>query len=393
MQLMSARPSPSLSLLLAASATLTGHAPAHADETGAAQSVGYRFNVYDEDALSGATLGDPRRYHVDSQQFALNTHVGDRNALSVNATQEVMSGSSPWYVIPGPDGKPIQVLSGATIRDHRSAISATLTHDAGGNDTRSVTVSYSRERDYRAAALGAERTVPLGAALTLGLGGSLSHDVIEPFDAVLYGRIRHAERNTVSAFASLSWVLNRSAVVESGIQLNYQAGYLSDPYKLVSVGAALDADTRPDRRSEAAWLVRYRLATTANAALHLDSRLAANSWGQHSLTLAASWYQSLRDGWQLVPGVRYYSQNRARFYAPFFTADAGPFFSSDYRLGAFGALAASLNLRKRFGHWEFSAGAERYHATTRYAFGGAALADPATISYARVFAGMDYHFD
>ncbi|MGH8041730.1 MAG: DUF3570 domain-containing protein [Rudaea sp.] len=387
------RPSPSLSLLLAASAALTAHTPAQADETGSAQSVGYRFNVYGEDALSAPALGDPRRYEVYSQQFLLDTVVGDRNTLSVNATHEVMSGSSPWYVIPGPDNKPIQVLSGATIRDHRSAATVALTQDAGGNDTRTVSASYSQERDYHSAALGAERTLPLSAALTLGFGGSFSHDVIEPTDAALYDRIHYAEKNTLSAFASLSWVLNRTDVVESGLQLDYQSGYLSDPYKLVAVGDALDPDSRPHRRSEAAWLVRYRSALTEHAALHLDTRLAANSWGQHSLTLEASWYQGLRDGWQLVPGVRYYSQSRARFYAPFFAAGSATFFSSDYRLGAFGALAANLNLRKRIGRWEFSAGAERYHATTSYALGGAALADPATLSYTRVFAGLDYHFD
>lgn len=391
MQLM--RPSPSLSLLLAASAALTGHNAARADETASEQYAGYRFNIYGEDALSAPSLGDPRRYEVYSQQFLLNTPVGDRNTLSVNATHEVMSGSSPWYVIPGPDNRPIQVLSGATIRDHRSAATVALTHDAGGNDTRTFSASYSQERDYHSTALGAERTLPLSSALTLGFGGSFSHDRIEPFAAMLYGRIRRAEKNTASVFASLSLVLDRVSVVESGIQIDYQSGYLSDPYKLVYVGDTLDPDTRPHRRGEVAWLVRYRRAVNDSGALHLDTRLAANSWGQRSLTLEASWYRSLRDGWQLVPGVRYYSQSRARFYAPFFAAAAGPDFSSDYRLGAFGAAAANLNLRKRIGHWEFSVGAERYHASTGYAIGGADSADPAVVSYTRAFAGLDYHFD
>jgi hypothetical protein len=140
-------------------------------------------------------------------------------------------------------------------------------------------------------------------------------------------------------------------------------------------------------------LLRYRYAATASASLHADSRVAWNSWGQRSLTLELAWYQGLRDGWQLVPGLRYYSQNRARFYAPFFNADSGQYFSSDYRLGGFGALSANLNLRKRFGHWEFSAGAERYRATTGYAIGGTDLADPSTVSFVRLFAGLDYHFD
>lgn len=388
------RPSASLSLLLAASAALVGQ-KTHADETTNAPIVGYRFNVYDEDSFAGAPIiGSDKRYHVDTQQLDFTGGVGDRNTLIVNATHEVMSGSSPWYSIPGPNNKPIQVLSGATIRDHRSAISASLAHDAGGNSTTTGTVSYSAERDYHATALGAEHTIPLNAALTLGFGGSLSHDIIEPTDARIFDRITHAEKNTYSAFGSLSWVLNKASVLESGVQINYEAGFLSDPYKLATVGDVQLPDTRPDRRSEAAWLVRYRFAATADASLHADSRVAANSWGQTSLTLEASWYQTLHDDWQIIPGVRYYSQDSARFYAPFFDAnDAGAFYSSDYRVGGFGAISGHLNVRKQFGRWEFVAGAERYHATARYAFGGADEANPGAVSYSRIFAGLDYHFD
>src|SRR5262249_45537761 len=131
------RPSPSLTLLLAASAALVGNKAAHGDETGTGTSVGYRFNVYDEDAFSAQpVVGSPERYHVDSQQLLFTTNVSDRYSLAVNATHEVMSGSSPWYLLPGPSAdKPIQIMSGASIHDHRSAVQAALTHDNGGNDT------------------------------------------------------------------------------------------------------------------------------------------------------------------------------------------------------------------------------------------------------------------
>ncbi len=389
---MATRPSASLSLLLAASAALLGAKPVRADDTGATHGVGYRFNVYDEDAMSAPVAeGDPRRYHVDTQQFSLDTALGNRNALSVNAVHEVMSGSSPWYLLPGPGNKPLEVLSGATIHDRRSAVTAALTHDNGGNDTHTFSASYSQERDYHATALGAERTLPLNSALTLGFGGSFSHDLLRPTDALLYGSVERAQKNTASVFGSLSWVLSKDAVIESGVQLNYQSGFLSDPYKLVVVGTTLQDDTRPDLRSEAAWLVRYRYAVNADAALHADARVAANSWGQHSLTLEAAWYQRLRDGWQLIPGLRYYTQDSARFYAPFFEAANERYFSNDYRLGGFGAVSLNLDVRKRFGHWELNAGAERYRATTGLALGGGDP-NPGTVSYTRLFAGLDYQF-
>jgi hypothetical protein len=388
---MAARPSASLSLLLAASAALLGTKPAQAEDTGT-HGVGYRFNVYDEDAMSAPVAeGDPRRYHVDTQQFSLDTALGNRDTLNVNAVHEVMSGSSPWYLLPGPGNKPLEVLSGATIRDHRSAVTAALTHDNGGNDTRTFSASYSQERDYHATALGAERTLPLNSVLTLGFGGSFSHDLLRPTDALLFHRVQRAQKNTTSIFGSLSWVLSKDAVIESGVQFNYQSGFLSDPYKLVVVGSTLQDDTRPDSRSEAAWLVRYRYAVNADAALHADARVAANSWGQHSLTLEAAWYQHLHAGWQLIPGLRYYSQDSARFYAPFFDSTNERYFSDDYRLGGFGAVSVNLDVRKHFGHWELNAGAERYRATTNLALGGSDP-NPGTVNYTRLFAGLDYQF-
>jgi Protein of unknown function (DUF3570) len=392
------RPSPSLSLLLAASAALIGTKAAYADDgnsdpTASDHHVGYRFDVYDEDASSGATLGDPRRYHVDSQQFDLVTAIGARDTLAFGATHEVMSGSSPWFVLPGANQKPVQVFSGATIHDHRNEAHAAWTRDSGGNDTTTLSASYSKERDYQATSVGAEHTLPLNAALTLGFGGSFSHDEIRPTDAELFDRIERAQKNTTSLFGSLAWVLDRASVLQTGVQLNYQTGYLSDPYKLVEVGSDLVDDTRPDKRMEAAWLVRYRRAFTPSGSLHLDYRFAWNSWGQHSQTIEAAWYQSIGDGWRIVPGVRYYTQDEARFYAPFFGDDHGNFYSSDYRLGAFGAIAANLNVRKRIGKWDFSVGAERYRATTGMALGGSDLPNPGVVSYTRYFAGLDFLFD
>ena len=315
-------------------------------------------------------------------------------ALDVNATHEVMSGSSPWYVAPGPDNRPIQVLSGATIKEHRNELRAAYTLNPGTSSSTTFSASYSDERDYRATAVGAERSFPLSGALTLGAGASFSHDIIEPTDAVLYDRVRHEEKNTGSAFGSLAWVLDKASVVQAGVQLNRSNGYLSDPYKLVSVGADILPDKRPDARTEAAALVRYRHAFMhPDAALHLDYRYAQDSWGVVAHTFDAAWYQHLAGGWQLIPGVRYYSQQAARFYQPFFLDGEHRFQTSDYRLGTYGAFSASLNVRKRIAHWELSGGIERYHASTSYGIDGSDAAVPGVLSYTRGFIGVDYSFD
>jgi len=388
--------SPSLAALMSAAAALVpaAHAQAQSETSAEADShISYRFNEYSEDSLApGPYSGDANRYRVLSQQFQLATRAGDTNALNVTATHEVMSGSSPWFVVPGQDNKPFQVMSGATIREHRSEVRASWTQNAGTSSDTTYSASYSTERDYHAAALGAERSIPLGNALTLGVGGSYSHDLIDPFDAAAFDRIAHAQKNTVSAFASLAWVLDRATVVQTGLQINHEQGFLSDPYKQVFVGDSVLHDSRPGERDEVAWLARYRRAFAGlDAALHLDYRYAQDSWGVVSHTLEAAWYQTLPAHWQIVPSLRYYSQQQARFYAPFFLdPGAHKFYSSDYRLGTFGAFSAGLNLRKRFGRWEFSGGVERYHGATDYAIGGADAAVPGVVSYTRAFIGIDY---
>lgn len=395
---MATRPalSPSLAALMGAAAALAPNAHAQTVVgTEGDSRVSYRYNEYGEDAFAGAAIGDPSRYKVYSQQFHLDTRLGTRGALDITATHEVMSGSSPWYVIPGPDNRPIQVLSGATIREHRNEVRVAYTLDPATSASTTFNVSYSQERDYHAMALGVERSFPLTPALTLGAGGSFSHDLIAPTDAVLYDRVRHEEKDTGSVFGSLAWVIDKSSVLQTGVQLNVENGYLSDPYKLVSVGDHIIGDARPGSRTEAAWLLRYRRAFSgADAALHMDYRYAQDSWGVVSHTLEVGWYMSLPSGWQLIPAGRYYSQQQARFYAPFFlNGGTHQFFSSDYRLGTFGALSASMNVRKRIAHWEVSAGLERYRAATDYALGGADSPVLGVVTYTRAFVGVDYLFE
>src|SRR5262249_37377019 len=156
--------------------------------------------------------------------------------------------------------QPVQVLSGATIREHRNEVRAAWTQGTGSAGGTTYSASYSTERDYHASALGVDRSIALDEAWTLGLGGSFSHDLINPTDAVAYGRVRHESKNTASLFGSLAWVIDRSSVLQTGVQLNSEHGYLSDPYKLVYVGGEIDHDTRPRTRDEVAWLVRYRRA-------------------------------------------------------------------------------------------------------------------------------------
>jgi Protein of unknown function (DUF3570) len=94
-----------------------------------------------------------------------------------------------------------------------------------------------------------------------------------------------------------------------------------------------------------------------DAALHLDYQLAHDDWGINAHTFAADWVQPLGDGWVVTPRIRYYSQDAADFYAPFFktvldnatNAIVLPEnFSSDQRLSGYGTLSGGLTVSKDF---------------------------------------------
>lgn len=384
-----------LAQLVAAAAALGISAPAGAQAAAAATELRYRISNYDEDRLSAPLAdGSAQRYQVDKQQFQLAHSLGDRDRVQIGLTREVMSGSSPWFNVPGPGGKPQAIMSGATIHDERQEVSLAWTRSADDGRATTLSASWSGEDDYRALALGAEREQRLGKALTLGYGFSYSLDDIEASDAELFGRVSDERKRVASAFASLAWVLDRDSVIQYGLQLTQSNGYLSDPYKLYYAGGPTLPDARPEQRTQGAALVRYRQAfVDRNAALHLDARWAQDSWGLRSQTLEAAWYQSLPREWKLIPNLRHYSQNSARFYAPYSRtrAEVMRFHSSDYRLSAFGAWSAGLEVRKSWAPVELVIGIDRYRAD----HGGWSGSDddPGLVSYTQVHAGFDYHFD
>lgn len=392
---MNERSSALLLQLLTATAALVAPTatPAQSDAAGGT-SISYRHGDYDEDRLEPAPLdGSDRRYRVRTEQFLLNTALGDSDQLSVGLVHEAMSGSSPWFSFPDADGDALQVMSGATIRDTRREVSAAWSRDRGAAGSLGASASYSAEDDYHAAALGLDWTRPLTAAIDLGLGASFSHDIIDPTDAAEFDRIDRAIKNSASLFSSLTFVLDRSTQLQAGVQLTHANGYLSDPYKRYYAGDRILPDTRPDQRTQGAFLLRWRRAfVEQDGALHLDYRLAGDSWGVRSHTVETSWYQSLPHDFRIVPGLRWYSQGAASFYAPFSAAGTvGRYHSSDYRLAANGSVSASIDVRQRIGAWEWVIGIERLRAHDALGFGGEP--DPGRVSYTQIQAGFDYHFE
>jgi hypothetical protein len=393
-----AKHSPALLALTASALAALG--PARAQEPAAAggPQVDYRYSNYREgdlpaDRISGS---DGRRYEIDTHQFRLTQPLGDETELSADLTYETMSGASPWYVIPGSGGRPVQVMSGASIRDKRADLLLGATRRRGRASS-SLSAGYSTEDDYRAVNVAVQGEFTLEDTVTTLSGGlGYSDDTLEPTQGATAVSVTRADRSATTVFAGYARVLDAATVVQSSLSYTLHDGFLSDPYKqayVVSAGATVP-DARPDRRGQIAWLTRLRrFFKGAGAALHADYRYYHDDWDIDAHTVDVAWHQRIGRSAAIVPGVRYYSQSQSYFYDPYYSQPrADGLASSDYRLSPYGALSANLTLAVDVAGWGASLRYERYDSDAGYALGKVNVENPGLVDFDIVSLGLKKAF-
>jgi hypothetical protein len=383
------------SSLLVSSLSLPGFTELMAAD-GELNELQYRYTLYDEEPLPLQMLagGDPDRYRIKSHQFSFKRELNERFTLRVEGIHESMSGSSPWYVIPDPQHGPLQIMSGATIKETRNEIMLALGINRN-TVVHSVQAGYSTENDYEAlfAAYTGEYEQD-NQHTTLLWGVSYSDDRLSPTDALLFGRIEHANKDSVSASFGITRVINRNALIQTGIQLTKQDGFLSDPYKEMWINGSIEFDHRPDTRTAFSWNSRYRqYFVGSDAALHADYRYYNDDWGVSAHTLELTWKQPLGTHFELAPSIRYHSQKAADFYIPAVTNGRQPrYWSSDYRLATYGALRYRLSATWRAESWSLALNADIYNSKESLALSGPQFDTPALVDFWRISLGWQVHW-
>lgn len=348
----------------------------------------YLFSEYREQDIPGARTASgnsQQRYDIQSHLFRLVASSGEQ-ALSANLTYESMSGASPWYVMPGADGRPVQVMSGASIREKRTAVEGTWSLPLAAART-AFTLGYSSEDDYRAISGGAEVEISDERKILSWTGGiGYSSDTIEPTRGSSSPEVIDKEdKGTLTLYGGAALVVDEATVAQLNLSYTNNDGYLTDPYKLAyfeSISGTV-AESRPDGRQ--AWAVTAKLRrhfSGPNAALHVDYRYYHDDWEINAHTLEVSWQQSIAESWRLTPSLRWYTQSQAFFYAPYYDGfRADGFASSDYRLSPFGALSARLDLIKSWKSWALGGGVEYYDADAGYALKRVDVENPGLVQY------------
>lgn len=378
-------------LLALSSSALAIPLAANATEAPDAMVLGYMVSSYQEDALEASkniTGQKQDRYDITIHQINLLIPVDSSQSLNLSYIQDAMSGASPWDIVDsGSENKVI--MSGASIKETRRDLRAGYTFYESDR-VMGVNLARSVENDYDSTAIGGNIEISTNQKNTVyALAASASFDNITPTQGKFLNLIDGTTKdtkNTYSIAGNISQVINRNNIVQAGISINQHSGYLSDPYKA--------NDKRPDSRLQTAAIIRLRsFINTWDAALHSGYRFYTDDWGIRSDTFDLSLYKNLSNGFQIVPGVRYYTQDGATFYqANSSNADTTEYISTDYRLAYYGAVSVSLKLVKQFSDVVVFSTLERYESSASLALGTPASENPALVDFTRLSLGFEYKF-
>jgi hypothetical protein len=392
-----------LAALTAAALALPGMSPkVRAEAVALAPEIDTAFSRYEE---------SNGRMRADVYQAAGSVPLGDSASFRANGVKDVISGASPVANYLGPNGKPVQILSSASIRDVRDAVdlSANYAFDAA---TVGVNVGRSSENDYSSDFFNLDGRWDLNQKLTtLAAGFGFASDQVWAITHAGKGvNVRvpgvGGDKSTFQGLLGVTQVLDKNSLVQANLTYTHSGGYLSDPYKFVQTlfdpyvvtdgYLGFIRDSRPGSRDQFALLLRYVHDFNAlnDAALHLDYRFYADTWGIDAHTFEAAWYQPIYAGWQLVPRVRYYSQGAADFYQPVFSAArADGHYSSDYRMASFGAVSGGAALSKEFlDRLRIAANVDFYERQKGFALAGGTGTSVDNFTYSIFSVSVDFKF-
>ncbi len=326
---------------------------------------------------------------VDAEYLSLGIPLTDRNDLTIAIEFETMSGASPMFMSPGQNGEPVVIKSGASITDQRTAVAVSYRHffDAG---TLTIAPSWSNEDDYTSQALTLQYEWDTNNKnTTFAVGAGVASD-----EVWAEGQVNRNDKNGKSVFFGVTQVLDARSLLQLNVSIAEETGYLSDPYKLVQVQTSILPDSRPGDRIQIAGLARYIRHMGDDASVHLTYRLFNDDWDVQSHTFEASWYQELSGDWTVTPSVRYYTQEKADFYEPYFVAiRSDGYYTSDFRLASFGSVIAGVKIGKKIAaNTGLDLNLQYYSRRGDLKLGGEHSLDPEPLSSYLVTLGIKHTF-
>lgn len=306
---------------------------------------------------------------------------GDGQSLSAQFGLDVMTGATPTGALPqgrlflpaagiqtatSASGQPIRLdqIPTANFNDQRfgfdgdwhKPLSRLISSDVGGH--------FSKERDYQSIGINGKLAFDLNQRLTtLTLGGGYNHDSVFPVggtpDGLSDGTIISNDRNpkrVKNLVLGLSQVLTRRWLVSLNASRTFENGYLTEPYKVISVVGSLTGtpffdltDKRPSTRNRTSLLFNsvYQLGSDV---LYVSYRYYWDTWNLRSNTIDLKYRHDIASHVYVEPHARYYKQTPADFYTIQLLDSEPPpeFATADNRLGPLKTVTIGSTIGFRF---------------------------------------------
>ncbi|HEX6996800.1 MAG TPA: DUF3570 domain-containing protein [Gammaproteobacteria bacterium] len=218
----------------------------------------------------------------------------------------------------------------------------------------------SEENDYSAETMSFGVSQDLfGDLTTVSLGYSLGRDEV--------GRrgdpgFREAVERQQYRFG-VSQILTRNLLLGFSFETITDEGFLNNPYRQVRYvdptsprGYSFEQEVYPRTRTSDAGALRVRYYLPYRAALHGEYRKYADTWEIRADTYEIGYTHPLDRGWIIEGRLRFYSQDKAEFFADLFPASRFQnFMARDKELSTFSSrtvrLGASYDIVR--GGWKF----------------------------------------
>lgn len=276
------------------------------------------------------------------------------------------SGGSTYTVAPG------ETPLDPTFLDARGALNVTWDSPYGRFTRMTYSLNLSAEYDYQSAAVSATMARDFNLKnTTLAVGISFGSDRLNPVGGTPVpltslptlpwvcddddpctglgpapARLADQSKSLTDVLVGVTQVLSPQSLVQLNYSWGTASGYLTDPYKNVSVvdgvagpnqGNPLDHlyEGRPDSRTKNSLYALYRRQNDGGDTWDASLRHMWDDWGIRSETVDAHYRWQFSDRGYFQPHLRYYQQSAADFFVPYLV-DGAPLpaaASADYRLG------------------------------------------------------------
>ena len=386
-----------LQQLTAASVALLG-ANVAADENQESEWEDWEFEA------AGLIYNESERVTaVEGIISAVNEYQQDQ-FLSYKITLDVLTGASANGAVaqPGPQtftrpsGNGQFIISNGdtplddTFKDTRVQLNFQWDKPLEDDYRLSTGAHFSREYDYTSIGFNGGLSKDLFKKnTTLSAGLSVSYDLIDPqggrpigFSSMVIDNGQFAtdedfrtafdltrqsgtdDKIVTDILLGITQVINRRTLMQLNYSWSNADGYLTDPFKILSIvdagGITQDYvyESRPDSRTKQSlyWQTKHHFAEGGlfnNVIADISYRYMWDDWEINSNTVDIKLFFPLENGNSIEPHIRFYTQQAADFYRPFLnqseviSSGLPQFASADYRIGELDGITLGLKYQMK----------------------------------------------